>query len=77
MKKQKRQLMFTSHNANLVVLTDCENIVAFDSDGNTGFIKRQGFLATNLSAIKEYVLGILDGGQEALEQRTKKYGLRE
>lgn len=72
--KQYRQLMFTSHNANLVVLSDCENIIAFDSDGIHGRIVEQGFLATRESDIKDYVLGILDGGARALRQRMKKYG---
>jgi recombinational DNA repair ATPase RecF len=75
--KEIRQLMFTSHNANLVVLSDCENIIAFESDGNHGYVADQGFLATSSSSIKEHVLGILDGGRKALEQRTLKYGVRD
>lgn len=72
--KGQRQLVFTSHNANLVVLSDSENIVAFESDGQYGTIARQGFLSTPRSQIKEDVLGILDGGLRALQQRTRKYG---
>ena len=34
--KRARQIAFTSHNANLVVLTDAEQIAMFDSDGSTG-----------------------------------------
>lgn len=73
--KFQRQLVFTSHNANLVVLSDCENIVAFDSDGQFGNVINQGFLSTSISPIKEQVLGILDGGIEALRQRILKYGI--
>jgi hypothetical protein len=74
--KAQRQLVFTSHNANLVVLSDSENIVAFESDGQYGKILNQGFLSTSASSIKDQVLGILDGGSKALRQRILKYGLR-
>jgi hypothetical protein len=74
--KRTRQVMFTSHNANLVVLTDPELIVTFESDGSNGWIEEQGFLATPKSPITTHVVQILDGGQTALELRQRKYGLR-
>ena len=73
--KRVRQVLFTSHNANLVVLTDPELIVTFESDGSTGRIEEQGFLATPRSAITRHVVEILDGGERALELRQRKYGL--
>jgi len=73
--KRTRQVMFTSHNANLVVLTDPELIVTFESNGSNGWIEEQGFLATPRSAITKHVLQILDGGERALELRQRKYGL--
>ncbi len=73
--KRARQVMFTSHNANLVVLTDPELIVTFESNGSTGWIEEQGFLATPKSAITNHVVQILDGGERALELRQRKYGL--
>jgi hypothetical protein len=73
--KRARQVMFTSHNANLVVLTDPELIVTFESNGSTGWIEEQGFLATPQSAITKHVVQILDGGEKALELRQRKYGL--
>ena len=72
--KRVRQVMFTSHNANLVVLSDPELIVTFESDGSTGSIEEQGFLATPASAITKHVLEILDGGEQALALRRQKYG---
>lgn len=73
--KRLRQVMFTSHNANLVVLSDPELIISFESDGSRGFIQEQGFLATPASPITGHVLEILDGGERALELRQRKYGL--
>jgi len=73
--KRVRQVMFTSHNANLVVLTDPELIVTFESDGTNGWAEDQGFLATPKSAITNHVIQILDGGERALELRQRKYGL--
>lgn len=72
--KRTRQVMFTSHNANLVVLSDPELIVTFESDGSKGRIEQQGFLATPESEITRHVLEILDGGERALELRQRKYG---
>ena len=72
--KKSRQVLLTSHNANLVVLSDSESITVFESTGSEGHIEEQGFLATKSSAITKYVLEILDGGEKALEQRYLKYG---
>lgn len=73
--KRQRQIAFTSHNANLVVLTDAEHVALFEGHGSTGAIEARGFLSTNESAITPHVIAILDGGREALELRYKKYGL--
>jgi DNA repair ATPase RecN len=72
--KRFRQVILTSHNANLVVLNDAELVIAFESTGSEGWVESQGFLATRDSAITRHVLEILDGGQRALEMRYRKYG---
>lgn len=72
--KRKRQIVFTSHNANLVVLTDAEQIVAFEATGVEGRMESRGFLCAGHSPVKEHVIGILDGGDRALELRHRKYG---
>ena len=73
--KHDRQITFTSHNANLVVLTDAEQIALFDSDGATGFVDARGFLCTSASPITEHVIATLDGGRSALRLRYQKYGV--
>ena len=73
--KRTRQIAFTSHNANLVVLADCELIAMFEGLGSTGKIEEQGFLCTSLSNITKKVVDILDGGDAALKLRYQKYGI--
>lgn len=73
--KRRRQLVFTSHNANLVVLSDAESIVMFESDGATGRLEQQGFFAGRDSIIAAHVMDVLDGGEAALKLRALKYGL--
>jgi len=74
-KKMTRQMAITSHNANLVVMSDPELIVAFESDGTTGHIDVQGFFEAADSPITQAVKDILDGGEAALRQRLLKYGI--
>ena len=74
-KKQDQQYLVTSHNANLVVLTDADLIVHVDSDGSHADFPAAGFLAGEKSAIKQSVLEVLDGGEAALVARQKKYGI--
>jgi hypothetical protein len=72
--KRTRQIIMTSHNANLVVLSDPEGICIFDAEGGRGSLARAGFLSHRASEVTAHVLDILDGGERALEFRTKKYG---
>ena len=73
--KQTRQMIFTSHNANLVVLSDAESILMFESDGTKGRLEKQGFLAAVSSEITKFVMDVLDGGELALQLRARKYGM--
>ena len=72
--KQSRQILMTSHNANLVVLSDPECIATFEVEGGQGVIACAGFLSHRNSEITASVLDILDGGELALALRSKKYG---
>lgn len=73
-RKMSQQFLLTSHNANLVVLTDADMIFHMDSDGTTGIIENKGFLACPSSKIRSSVLDVLDGGGQALDERRLKYG---
>ena len=74
--KSKRQLVFVSHNANIVVNGDAELVVVFDyrniEDPSSGHIKSQG--AIDVPEIRECIKKVMEGGEEAFELRRKKYG---
>ncbi len=74
-KKQSNQIVITSHNASIVVMTDSEYIIEMEDENNNGQIKECGFLTGPSSIIKDSVLTILDGGKDALISRFKKYGI--
>lgn len=74
-RKQRQQFLVTSHNANLVVLTDADLIVHVDSDGARATFPAAGFLSCESSEIRKSILDVLDGGEAALTARQKKYGV--
>ncbi|WP_145218979.1 hypothetical protein [Planctomycetes bacterium TBK1r] len=75
--KRSRQIVLTSHNANLVVLSDADHIVTFEGKGDQGGVLERGFLSGEESKITSHVVDILDGGERALALRRLKYGISE
>jgi ABC-type cobalamin/Fe3+-siderophores transport system ATPase subunit len=71
--KKRRQIIIATHNANLVVNTDAEQIIV--AENNDGVISyKVGTLEdTNL---RESIKQILEGGEEAFKKREEKYGLK-
>ncbi len=74
--KKKRQLVFTSHNANLVVNGDAELVICCDyKDSNSqtrGIIKVEGAIDTR--AVKNEITSVMEGGEKAFKLRKDKYG---
>lgn len=74
--KKNRQLIFTSHNANIVVNGDGELIVCCDykvsGDQSKGGIKIQG--AIDVNDIRYEITRVMEGGEEAFKLRKEKYG---
>lgn len=74
--KTKRQLIFASHNANLVVNGDAELVVCFDyreSDNQTrGTIKAEG--AIDFKNVRDEITSVMEGGEKAFRLRKDKYG---
>ena len=70
--KKKRQLVFTSHNANLVVNADAEQvIVASNNEEKLSYISG----SLEKPEINIAVCDILEGGKIAFQQRRNKYNL--
>jgi type III restriction enzyme len=74
--KQKRQLIFASHNANLVVNGDAELVAWCDhrraGDQSRGTIAGEG--AIDVSSVREAIKRIMEGGEAAFNLRKEKYG---
>lgn len=74
--KNKRQLIFASHNANFVVNGDAELVVCCDyvkaGDQTNGKIKAVG--AIDNETIKEEITLVTEGGRQAFKLRMEKYG---
>ncbi len=73
--KQLRQIIFASHNANLVVNGDAELVAWYRtaSDQSRGTIK--GFGAIDVPDTREAIKQIMEGGEAAFRLRREKYGL--
>ncbi|MBN2131337.1 MAG: AAA family ATPase [Sedimentisphaerales bacterium] len=74
--KQRRQIIFASHDANLVVNGDAELIIfcdyASEDDRTKGTIKAQG--AIDVREIREGITKVMEGGKRAFQLRQQKYG---
>jgi chromosome segregation ATPase len=68
--KNQRQLIFVTHNANIPVLGDSEEIVVMHMDRPT---KAAPARAGTLEERKEDILLLLEGGKEAFEYRELRY----
>lgn len=74
--KTHRQVIFTSHNANLVVNGDAELVICCDYRTTTaesgGRIKLTG--AIDIPEINREITDVMEGGVEAFKLRQQKYG---
>lgn len=70
--KSKRQVIVVTHDANIVVNADAENVIIANKDLSNQFVYDYG--ALEYGNILNRISNILDGGVEAVERRLKKYG---
>lgn len=68
--KQKRQVLVVTHNANIVVNGDAENIIALDVRSGQTQIVTQGGLQER--SIRDEICRVMEGGREAFDQRYKR-----
>ena len=73
--KPKRQLIFSSHNANIVVNGDADLVICCDyrqaGDQSGGRVKCQG--AIDVETIRKEITIVMEGGKEAFALRKAKY----
>ena len=76
--KQRRQFIFSTHNANIPVLGDAELIVGLAASGEAEHgharIAPEHMGSIDVQPVRELVEEILEGGKEAFERRRRKYG---
>lgn len=74
--KSRRQLIFSSHNANLVVNGDADLVLVCayvnSGDQSAGHIKQQG--AIDVAAVRDEITSVMEGGEKAFRLRKEKYG---
>jgi hypothetical protein len=69
--KSKRQLIVATHNANLPVNGDAEQIYALEARDGRGNLRAQGGL--DRKDVAEAVLDIMEGSEQAFKLRSEKY----
>ena len=66
--KETRQIILATHNPNILVSGDAEQVLLLDSRGD---VERHGCI--DHPEIVESVIGLMEGGADAFERRQKKY----
>jgi DNA repair ATPase RecN len=72
--KERRQVIVVTHNANIAVLGDAEQIIALKSTSDKSLIVARGSIDD--PATKRVVCQILEGSEEAFRRRARIYGVK-
>lgn len=76
--KQRRQFVFSTHNANIPVLGDAELIIGLSASGEAEHgharMAPEHMGSIDSEPVRELVEDILEGGKDAFERRRRKYG---
>jgi ABC-type lipoprotein export system ATPase subunit len=65
----RRQLIFITHNPNLPVLGEAEQVLVLEADGRSSRLVAQG----GVEGVKQHVLRLMEGGREAFHLRQRRY----
>lgn len=67
------QILFTTHNPNIPVLGEADNVIHLSSDGRRGFCRTVGDLAK--PEVIEAISNVMEGGSEAFAKRSNFYAI--
>ena len=67
--KQRRQMIFVTHNPNIPVLGDAERVFVLDSNGESGRKANEG----TVDECKADIVTLLEGGEDAFKARKCRY----
>jgi len=70
--KSRRQFVIATHNANIPVIGDSEQIIVLESEGSMCKVIDTG--SVDKKSIRNHVKNIMEGGEEAFKLRAEKYG---
>jgi energy-coupling factor transporter ATP-binding protein EcfA2 len=73
--KKRRQVIIVTHNANLVVNTDADQVIVARSGGHhPGQLPKMSYESGGLEdpSIRKAVCSILEGGEHAFRERAKR-----
>ena len=70
--KGRRQVILSTHNANIVVNGDADMVIQLEATANRGRVARAG--AIEEPAVRDAIVRTVDGGEEAFRLRRRKYG---
>ena len=66
--KETRQIIVATHNPNILVSGDAEQVVVLKNDGTV-----EDYGAIDYPEIVKNVISLMEGGEEAFQRRRKKY----
>lgn len=72
--KGSRQVIVSTHNANVPVLGDAELVIALEGDGSRGWPIRDGIGSLDDAKVRELAEDLLEGGRAAFDARQHLYG---
>ena len=70
--KGRRQIVVATHNANIVVNGDADQVIMLEASANRGRISHSG--AIEDAGVRDAIVQTVDGGDEAFQLRHRKYG---
>ena len=73
--KSKRQVIVVTHNANIVVNGDAEMVLPLEVGGGETHVRRAASIQEK--EVRQAICNILEGGQQAFEQRYKRIHLED
>jgi predicted metal-dependent phosphoesterase TrpH len=71
--KERRQIVIVTHNANIAVLGDAEQIVVLKALGDSGIVTSRGSIDD--PATRKEACSILEGAKAAFQRRARIYGI--
>jgi predicted ATPase len=73
MAKERRQVIVVTHNANIAVLGDAEQIIVLKATSEHALITSRGSI--DEPRTRDEACAILEGSREAFERRARIYGV--